>query len=344
VWFLGLPFLAIGVALACYQWLPVLAWASIGLWITIPHHFATWLRTYGLAEDWQRWKARLIAGPIVILGMSLLGLKFAPGTTLLLATLWDHQHSAMQQHGLARIYDFKARTGAPSSGRMDLLLNILLFVNLLLTAPLFANLWIRALYAVHVPFSAAGLRLFQQFSWAATGVFVCVYIGHAAWSLRSGYALNPIKFLFIGASYFLWYFTAWHTDSFLVFGISHRIMHGVQYIVVVHGYIRRKTSDAASKLSKLMSPRGIPLFLMACAAYALLYQLVLMQPLEDFGFGVVNFMAVYGAIPELGLAAISHDIGYDLFAASILQAVPMTHYYFDSFIWKVRDRSIQQGL
>ncbi|MBC8353831.1 MAG: hypothetical protein H8E66_17665 [Planctomycetes bacterium] len=279
--------------------------------------------------------------------MTLLGLKFAPGTTLLLGTLWDHQHSAMQQHGLARIYDFKARTGAPSTGRLDLLLNIFLFVNLLLTAPLFANLWVRTLYTLHFPFSAEGLRLFQQLSWATTGVFLCVYVSHVIWSLRRGYALNPIKFLFIGASYFLWYFTAWHTDSFLVFGISHRIMHGVQYIVVVHGYIHRKTSaatGAASTLSKLMTLRRIPLFLMACAAYALLYQFLLMQPLEEFGFGVVSFMSVYDAIPELGLAAISHDIGYDLFAATVIQAAPMTHYYFDSFIWKVSDSRIQEGL
>jgi hypothetical protein len=330
--------------LACYHWLPVLAWASVGLWITVPHHFATWLRTYGLAEDWQRWKARLIAGPIVIVGMTLLGLRFAPGTALLLGMLWDHQHSAMQQHGLARIYDFKARTGAPSSARLDLLLNVFLFVNLLLTAPLFANIWIRGLYGLQFPFSAEGLRLFQQLSWATTGVFLCVYIGHAAWSLFSGYALNPVKYLFIAVSYFLWYFTAWHTDSFLVFGISHRIMHGVQYIVIVHAYMRRKTSGTASMLPKLMKLRNLPLFLAACAAYALLYQFVLMQPLEEFGFGVVSFMSVYDAIPELGIAAISHDMGYDLFAATVIQAAPMTHYYFDSFIWKVSDSKVQQGL
>jgi hypothetical protein len=352
LWFLGLPFLAIGVALACYHWLPVVAWASIGLWITIPHHFATWLRTYGLAEDWQRWKGRLIAGPIVIGAATLLGLRFAPGTALVLVTLWDHQHSLMQQHGLARIYDFKAKTGAPSTGRFDLLLNWILFGNMLLTAPLFANLWIRELYAWNLPFSAEGLRLFQQLCWGTTATYLCIYIGHAVWSLRRGHALNPIKFVFIGASYFMWYFTAWHTDSFLVFGISHRIMHGVQYIVIVHAYLQRKTlptsdaptDNAPTALSKLMTMRSIPLFLIACAAYALLYQFVVMRPLEEFGFGITSFMSVYKAIPELGLDAISHEMGYDLFAAMVVQAAPMTHYYFDSFIWKVSDSKVQQGL
>src|SRR5687768_9507626 len=103
IWFLGLPFLGVAAALASHQWLPAVAGASVTLWITAPHHWATWLRTYGLAEDWQRWKPQLIAAPLIIFGMVLLGVRFAPTTLLLVATLWDHQHSIMQQHGLARI-------------------------------------------------------------------------------------------------------------------------------------------------------------------------------------------------------------------------------------------------
>src|SRR5215210_804931 len=93
LWFLGFPFLCIAVALASYHWLPAAAWVSIGVWVTVPHHLATWLRTYGLAEDWRRWKTHLILGPIVISGMALAGLKWAPTTLMMVATLWDHQHS-----------------------------------------------------------------------------------------------------------------------------------------------------------------------------------------------------------------------------------------------------------
>ena len=38
VWFLGLPFFAVAVALGFQAWLPYVAVASINLWITIPHH------------------------------------------------------------------------------------------------------------------------------------------------------------------------------------------------------------------------------------------------------------------------------------------------------------------
>ena len=55
VWFIGLPFCAVLFALSSQLWLPAVALSSIALWITIPHHFATWVRTYGFSEDWKRW-------------------------------------------------------------------------------------------------------------------------------------------------------------------------------------------------------------------------------------------------------------------------------------------------
>lgn len=355
IWFLGLPYLAIGFALACFAWLPPIVWASIALWITIPHHWATWLRTYGLKEDWQRWKGPLVVGPIVILSMALLGIWAAPTTLLILVGLWDHQHSLMQQHGLARIYDFKARAGSALTGRFDLLLNWFLYVNLLITAPLHAGLWIREASRWQLPISFTSVQMIQYASWTATAVFLAAYVGHTIWSFRRGHAINPAKYWFIGSSYFLWYFASWHTDSFLIFGIAHRLMHGLQYIVIVHAYLGRKTANAGnvigatsppapSWLTRLVKSRAVLAFIGMGALYALVYQLLVLRPLDEFGFGVVSFMAVYGDVPHMGLAAITKETGYDLFAASLIQALPITHYYFDSFIWKVSDTKIQQGL
>ena len=63
VWFLGLPFFAVAVALGFQAWLPYVAIASINLWITIPHHYAGWVRSYGTPEVWERSKDRLIVSP-----------------------------------------------------------------------------------------------------------------------------------------------------------------------------------------------------------------------------------------------------------------------------------------
>ena len=75
VWFLALPFFAVAAALMCQEWLPAVVIVSVSLRITVPHHFATWVRAYGLKEDRQRWGGRLIAGPIVIFTIAMLGVK-----------------------------------------------------------------------------------------------------------------------------------------------------------------------------------------------------------------------------------------------------------------------------
>jgi hypothetical protein len=360
IWFLGLPFLSIAFALACHHWLPVMAMASVGLWITIPHHFATWLRTYGLHEDWERWKGPLIIGPIVIMGTTAVGLRMAPQTLLLLTLLWDHQHSVMQQHGLARIYDFKAKSGGPLTGRFDLLLNCFLYGNLLITAPLFVRLWGSELYRWQVPVSAETIERIQLLSWISLGIFALIYVGHLLRCLRAGHQLNPIKYLFLFSSYFLWYFTAWQTDSLLVFGIAHRLMHGVQYIVIVNSYLVRKerSLDRSTTTSELPPPTSMAVpqrkgwlnssyrtlvFLGMGMVYILIYQLLILLPLDEYGFGIVNFMSV-GPQPRPGMSDVAKATAYDLFATTLIQALPVTHYYFDSFIWKVSDSKVQQGL
>ena len=354
LWFLGFPFLGVAIALACHQWLPAVAWASIGLWVTIPHHWATWLRAYGLPEDWQRWKPQLIIAPLVIFAMVVAGVKLAPTTLAMVVILWDHQHSLMQQHGLARIYDFKARTGSSISGRFDLLLHWFLYVNMLVTAPLFAALWVRETYAWGFSITPAAMQSVQKLSWGATGAYLLVYLGFTASLAWRGIPLNPLKYFFIASSYFLWYFTSWHTDSFLVFGIAHRLMHGVQYIVIVYAYLGRKVATGAvapangqpvpSWLSRMIRSKAAWAFVGSGVLYAIVYQLLVFKPLDQFGFGVVNFMAVYGDVPAMGMGGITQEQGYDLFAATLVEALPVTHYYFDSFIWKVRDVQVQQGL
>lgn len=348
IWFLTLPFWAVAFALTCQQWLPVVAIAAVGFWVTIPHQFVTWLRAYGMQEDWNRWKTRFIFGPLIIFSVAFIGVSWAPLSLLLIATFWGYQHALMQQHGLARIYDFKARTGGPTTPKWDLTLNWILYSNLILTAPLFSQYIIRELFRFGFPVSAEGYQFFRICCWSITGAFLVAYSVHVIRCLMQGYALNPIKYLFLFASYFLWYFIAWHTNAFLVQAIAHALMHGIQYIVIVYFYIERKEAHNQSSdrfVSKLVRPGSVWLFLLVCFLYALIYHMLTAQPLEEITFGFINFPQFYQAsIPEHGMNAMSKSTGYDLFAAMLIEATALIHYYFDSFIWRVRDVKVQEGL
>jgi len=344
-WFLLLPFVAVAAGLAGQSWLPVTAAASVGLWITIPHHFATWLRTFGFSDEWHRWKDRLLVGPLVIITFTAFGLMWSPLTLFILVTLWDHQHSLMQQYGFSRIYDYKAHTGAPSTGKFDLALNWILYGNMFLASPYWTQIWVYELHQWKLPLSASGVQNLHFASWSITIAYLFVYIGHLLWSVRHGHRLNPVKYLFIGASYFLWYFIAWRSTSLLLYMIAHRIMHGLQYDVIVYSYIRRKvskTDNVRKLLANVARPGNVKVFILLGLLYAAAFSLLVGKELDEFAFGLVS--VPYDSLPELGISELVDMSGYQLFAATLINAVAMIHYYFDSFIWKVRDTKVQAGL
>lgn len=329
-WFLTLPFAAVVFALTAQRHLPGGALAAIALWVTVPHHFVTWLRVYGSSDEFSRFRERFIAGPIMMIFGTYLLIQYAPLSLVLLVTLWDHQHSLMQQYGFARVYDFKAKAGSRMTGRFDLGLNWILFVNMLVVSPLFSVIWVRMLHEWHVAIDASAVLLVQQISWTVTGAGLAVYVGHTIWCLRRGYAINPMKYLFLLASYFLWYYTSFTTTFLLVYAIAHRIMHGTQYIVMVYSYLRNKQERGVSDspLHAWVARSGnVRAFLLLCVAYALLFHALTEGHIRDFGFGVIGF-----------------NTNFDLFAYSLLSSFALLHYYYDAFIWKVRRPEVQQGL
>ncbi len=68
------------------------------------------------------------------------------------------------------------------------------------------------------------------------------------------------------------------------------------------------------------------------------------RPLDEFAFGVITSPTKYGAVPASGLLPLSKEMRFEVFALALLQLPGVLHLYFDSFIWKVRDRKIQGGL
>ena len=105
----------------------------------------------------------------------LAGSAFIPVSLALVLLLWDHQHSLMQQHRFARIFDFNAGTGTPGQRRLDLWLGLALYGNLLVTAPLWSELWIAELFRWDLGPSAGMVRAVQTASWSATAAFLAFY-------------------------------------------------------------------------------------------------------------------------------------------------------------------------
>ena len=183
-------------------------------------------------------------------------------------------------------------------------------------------------------------------SWIVLGSFLLVYGWHLWRTISTGRAINPAKYVYVGASYFLWYFAAWHTNSILLFAVAHRIMHGIQYIVMVYLFMDRKARKTDSRpgfWSRLAGRANLKWFLLGGGAYAILVQIMIGRPLDEFGFGVVNFIP-YQAVPAFNLPPLDYATGFALFSQTMIAAYALVHYYVDSFIWKVRDAKVQGGL
>lgn len=343
IWFLGLPLFALCFALISQYALSAVAVLSIGLWIEYPHHFATFLRTYGLSDDWRRFRERLIVGPIIILSMTCLGLIYAPLSVALLSLMWNQQHFVMQLHGFTRIYDFKAKTGDASIGGWDFALNWVLYVNMFLASPLFTRLWARQLQKFDVIVTPETVDFVHVVSWSVFAGYLIAYGIHVVYALKSGNAVNPIKYLYIGLTYTVLYIVAWHTASVLVHAVANMIIHGIQYNVIVYWYLRRKVEQEGRKpswVASLVRPGNTLAFVAIGVLYAVIYQVVRGRPLDEFSFGLFSFMT-YSSKP---LEISDQLMGSELVMVALLLLPGTLHLYFDSFIWKVRDKHVQGGL
>ena len=201
---------------------------------------------------------------------------------------------------------------------------------MLVVSPLFSTLWVRMLHEWHVPIGAAGVQARHQVSWAITIVYGLSLVRAYRLDAASGICAESDQVCFLGVSYFLWYFTSFTTEYLLVFAVAHRIMHGVQYIVMVYYYNRHKVERGASDsiVISFLSKRGnIKAFLLMCGAYALVFHALSEGHVRDFGFGFVGF-----------------NTNFDLFSYSLLSSFALIHYYYDAFIWKVRKKDVQEGL
>ncbi|MCP4507165.1 MAG: hypothetical protein GY826_12355 [Fuerstiella sp.] len=78
--------------------------------------------------------------------------------------------------------------------------------------------------------------------------------------------------------------------------------------------------------------------------YSVVLHLLSGGPVGGLIFGWGDFPNLYEAIPSLNLPSMTPDEGYAVVTQALLETFGLTHYYFDSFIWKVSDRRIQKGL
>ena len=110
-------------------WVVVMAFGAVG------HHLPGFVRAYGDAELFERFRLRFLLAPPIALVASVGFGYFDLHGLALVSLAWSAWHGMMQHFGFMRIYD--AKSGAPTrvSGRLDLALSASFFGWCLLASP-----------------------------------------------------------------------------------------------------------------------------------------------------------------------------------------------------------------
>jgi cytochrome c-type biogenesis protein CcmH/NrfG len=305
----------------------VLALGGIG------HHLPGFIRAYTDPVLFRRFRTRFILAPVffitvclVLSGMQLHSLK-------LVVVLWGAWHGAMQINGFLRIYDAKVGSISPATAWLDWTMCLVWFAGVFLHSPMRLVGVLSNFYTAGGP--SINPEMFQLFRHAWDVLIVCVTLAFFinTWrQSRAGQPPSPVKFLLMASGIGFWWFAMTRVEDLLVALVIWEVFHDVQYNALVWIYNQRRVSQGmtASRLEKFLFRPGVS----RLAFYTLL---VLLYGSFGIATDYANVQVSDALQTGAGSALLRFLTGF--FIASAL-----LHFYFDGFIWQVREGEFRRGL
>ena len=331
VFFLAAPLVAVGLgALAAHSGAAVVV--EYGDEITVQalalrtliyaHLVIVFARSHANQSIFPRYPARFVVVPIVALA-AMLSSSTLLALTLTVVVCWDMVHSSLQTFGLARLYERRVNAD-PQRGRgFDLWLCHALYLGTFLAGPLSPFVVRTAVspLAGAVPAALDVVALAERaapmvriVAVAASLVAVVAWAANATSAARAGARVSWPK-LALYASTAAACVVAWGVDSFGAALLIVNVFHAVQYFgLVAH-------SERASLAARLRLPARH-------AAPLVLFALALVGGLYGFWLGASwQLWLPAGAARTVGLA--------------VVNLVALLHFWYDGFLWRVRDDAVR---
>ena len=288
----------------------------------IGHHVPGMMRAYGDHELFERFRARFILAPIFFLAVCISLAHLNTDALAVMVLMWGIWHGLAQVYGFARIYDAKAGAVSPWTPRLDLYMCIVWFGAGVVFSPGRMATLLTFLYSAGGPVVPPGAIQALQPAWAlATVVVTLAFIVHLVLEWRRGRPTSPVKLLLFISSFGFWWYTMISINNVILGVALFEIFHDVQYLSLVWIY-NRKRVNSGHALGGFM--RFV--FGRSSAMIGVYVGLV-------FAYGYGKFLS-----EEVRTEVIRSAL-YGFFVAS-----SFLHFYYDSFIWSVRERSTREGL
>src|SRR5947209_6498748 len=273
------------------------------------------IRAYGDRALFARFKTRFVVAPIALLLVCVWASVYNIQAIQLVALAWGIWHGLMQTYGFCRIYDAKASAKAAARARMDLALCFSWFLAAVLLSPMRFRSALDLFYEsggpVIPPALVVNARYLILFSLAAVTV---LFLWRQAKDWREAGILSPIKLTLLASSIAFWWYCNNGVQNILVGIALFEVFHDVQYLAIVWIYNR-------ARVERDESVRGFMRFVFRRSGSLI---------------GVyVGLVVAYGSIALITSGVSAEGIRHLLIG--VVTASALLHFYYDGFIWKVRE-------
>src|SRR5439155_15969169 len=323
VLFVGTPLLIIPAFLAARtRWRVEELSLFVASFGAIGHHLPGMLRAYGDRALFQRFRWRFCLAPVFLAATCLLFALRDLNGIVLVVYFWGVWHGLMQTYGFLRIYDSKLGPSSPLTARLDHAMCVTWFATAVLVSPSRTTNILSLFYTSGGPLLAVStIEALRTTAVYLTGVVTLAFLMHSAWMWHRGRPVSSVKLVLMASSIgFFWYANV--VVGNMLAGIAlFEVFHDVQYLSIVWIY----------NVNRVQRDRGVGAFTR-----------FLFRRSGALVGVYVGLVAAYGSLNLVSTVMATGLLNRML--TGLLAASALLHFYYDGFIWKVRERTTRQSL
>jgi tetratricopeptide (TPR) repeat protein len=321
--YVGTPLLLLpAFALAQTRWRPQDIYLFVAAFGAMGHHLPGMIRAYGDRALFQRFKWRFILAPLFLLAVCVAFFWWDLKGILLVVFFWGVWHGLMQTYGFCRIYDAKTGTFDTLTRRLDFAMCVIWFATAVALSPYRLSDTLDTYYMCGGPFiPPSAVQHGQQLILFAAITVSVLFLLHFGRLWIIGKRPNPVKLALLVTSIAFWWYCNNLVANILVGIALFEVFHDVQYLSLVWIYNRNRV-EKDSNIGGFM--RFV--FRRSGSLIGLYVGLV-------FAYGSVSYFNAH-----LGMETVKRIL------TGVVTASTLLHFYYDGFIWKVRERSTRQSL
>jgi Flp pilus assembly protein TadD len=321
--YVGTPLLLLPVfALAQTRWRPQDIYLFVAAFGAMGHHLPGMIRAYGDRALFERFKWRFILAPLFLLTVCVAFFWWDLKGILLVVFFWGVWHGLMQTYGFCRIYDAKTGTFDALTRRLDFAMCVIWFATAVALSPYRLSDTLETYYMCGGPFIPPSvIQHGQQVILFAAITVSLLFLLHFGRLWIIGKRPNPVKLALLATSIAFWWYCNNLVANILVGIALFEVFHDVQYLSLVWIYNRNRV-EKDSNIGGFM--RFV--FRRSGSLIGLYVGLV-------FAYGSLSYFNAH-----LGLETVKRIL------TGVVTASTLLHFYYDGFIWKVRERSTRQSL